>query len=155
MCSLRLSRVALFIIASVTTNLHAQEHADSALCVAGMPAEVALAMQRQQNAWNEADLVSFMKGYHQSDALMFVGKSGVTYGHEATLQRYQVGYPNAAAMGHLSFKNLKWIQIGPDAGWLLGTWRLEKQDREDDEGMYTLLWRRLDGVWLIVADHSS
>ena len=32
---------------------------------------------------------------------------------------------------------------------------LKKEAQEDAEGMYTLLWRKLDGIWLIVADHGS
>ena len=127
----------------------------STLRVPGMPETVALTMQRQQDAWNEADLVGFMEGYLPSDSLMFIGKSGVTYGHEATLKRYMKGYPDAAAMGTLTFQNLQWISLGDDAGWLMGKWALKKEAQEDAEGMYTLLWRKLDGTWLIVADHSS
>ena len=120
-----------------------------------MPEAVAVTMQRQQDAWNQADLVGFMEGYLPSDSLMFIGKSGVTYGHEATLKRYMTGYPDASAMGTLTFQNLQWISLGDHAGWLMGKWALKKEAQEDAEGMYTLLWRKLNGTWLIVADHSS
>ena len=103
----------------------------------------------------QADLAGFMEGYLPSDSLMFIGKSGVTYGHEATLKRYMKGYPDASAMGTLTFQNLQWISLGDHAGWLMGKWALKKEAQEDAEGMYTLLWRKLDGTWLIVADHSS
>ena len=127
----------------------------SSLRVPGMPEAVAATMQRQQDAWNHADLVGFMEGYLPSDSLMFIGKSGVTYGHEATLKRYMKGYPDASAMGTLTFQNLQWISLGDHAGWLMGKWSLKKEAQEDAAGMYTLLWRKLDGTWLIVADHSS
>lgn len=127
----------------------------SSLRIPGMPEAVAATMQRQQDAWNQADLVGFMEGYLPSDSLMFIGKSGVTYGHEATLKRYMTGYPDASAMGTLRFQNLQWISLGDHAGWLMGKWALKKEAQEDAEGMYTLLWRKLDGTWLIVADHSS
>ncbi|RYY67829.1 MAG: DUF4440 domain-containing protein, partial [Chitinophagaceae bacterium] len=39
----------------------------------------------QQKAWNNGDLVSFMDTYWKSDSLMFIGKSGVTYGWQNTL----------------------------------------------------------------------
>jgi len=127
----------------------------STLRVPGMPEAVAATMQRQQDAWNQADLRGFMDGYLPSDSLMFIGKSGVTYGHQPTLKRYMTGYPDAAAMGTLTFQNLQWISLGDHAGWLMGKWSLKKEAQEDAEGMYTLLWRKLDGIWLIVADHSS
>lgn len=133
----------------------AQDVDTSPLLVQGMPEPVAATMQRQQDAWNRADLVGFMEGYLPSDSLMFIGKSGVTYGHEATLKRYMTGYPDASAMGTLTFQNLQWISIGDNAGWLMGKWALKKEAQEDAAGMYTLLWRKLDGTWLIVADHSS
>lgn len=133
----------------------AQDVDMSPLLVQGMPEPVAATMQRQQDAWNRADLVGFMEGYLPSDSLMFIGKSGVTYGHEATLKRYMTGYPDASAMGTLTFQNLQWISIGDNAGWLMGKWALKKEAQEDAAGMYTLLWRKLDGTWLIVADHSS
>lgn len=133
----------------------AQDMDGSSLLVQGMPEPVAATMQRQQDAWNRADLVGFMEGYLPSDSLMFIGKSGVTFGHAATLERYMTGYPDAAAMGTLTFENLKWISLGRKAGWLMGKWALQKESQEDAEGMYTLLWQKIDGMWLIVADHSS
>lgn len=133
----------------------AQDMDGSSLLVQGMPEPVAATMQRQQDAWNRADLTGFMKGYLPSDSLMFIGKSGVTFGHAATLERYMTGYPDAAAMGTLTFENLKWISLGRKAGWLMGKWALQKESQEDAEGMYTLLWQKIDGMWLIVADHSS
>ena len=95
----------------------------SSLQAPGMPEAVAATMQRQQDAWNQADLAGFMEGYLPSDSLMFIGKSGVTYGHEATLKRYMKGYPDASAMGTLTFQNLQWISLGDHAGWLWGSGR--------------------------------
>ena len=44
-------------------------------------------MQQQQDAWNKGDIESFMTGYWNSDSLMFIGSSGVTYGYKNTLER--------------------------------------------------------------------
>lgn len=129
--------------------------AGPSLHVEGMPQEVAAVMERQQYAWNRGDLEGFMQGYWQSDSLMFIGKSGVTQGHAATLSRYKEGYPDTDAMGKLAFTNVRWISLGIDHGWLLGEWKLERLNGESTGGMYTLLWRRKEGSWVIVADHSS
>ena len=123
--------------------------------VEGMPVEVAEIMANQLKAWNAADLVGFMRGYWESDSLRFVGSSGVTRGHRATLQRYIEGYPDAQAMGQLTFVNQEWVSLGDQAGWLLGSWHLDKEGLEDAQGMYSLLWRKVEGHWVIVADHSS
>jgi len=123
--------------------------------VNGMPSEVAQAMTDQVAAWNRADLPGFMNGYWESDSLMFVGSSGLTLGHQATLDRYLKSYPDASAMGQLTFENQTWISLSATSGWLLGAWHLAKEGREDAQGMYTLLWRKVKGRWVIVADHSS
>lgn len=130
------------------------EWAGPSLHVEDMPQEVAAVMEKQQYAWNHGDLEGFMQGYWRSDSLMFIGKSGVTQGHAATLSRYQAGYPDLETMGQLTFTNLKWLSIGSDHGWLLGEWKLERSNGEGSGGMYTLLWRRRGGSWVIVADHS-
>lgn len=123
--------------------------------VPGMPVEVIEVMARQQEAWNRGDLVGFMDGYWESDSLVFVGSSGLTAGHQATLERYQNSYPNQAAMGTLTFTNVAWQGLGAEAGWLVGRWSLSKSMGDGAQGMYTLLWRVVEGRWVIVADHSS
>jgi|MDTB01.2.fsa_nt_gb uncharacterized protein (TIGR02246 family) len=123
--------------------------------VGGMPDQVAQVMTSQMDAWNQGDLEGFMQGYWRSDSLLFVGKSGITRGHSATLERYQLGYPTQADMGTLTFRNDKWVRVSRSSGWLVGGWHLEKEGQTNAEGMYTLLWKRIHGDWVIVADHSS
>ncbi len=57
----------------------------------------------QTEAWNRGDIEQFMHGYWENDSLMFIGKSGVTYGWTNTLNNYKKGYPDTAAMGKLHF----------------------------------------------------
>ena len=75
--------------------------------VVGMPEEVVRVMASQMNAWNQGNLEGFMQGYWPSDSLLFVGKSGITRGHAATLERYRLGYPTQADMGTPTFHNEK------------------------------------------------
>src|SRR5689334_2732823 len=49
-------------------------------------------LNEQTYAWNSGDIDAFMKGYWQNDSLMFVGKSGVTYGWKNTLNNYKKNY---------------------------------------------------------------
>ena len=60
-------------------------------------------MEAQESAWNKGDLERFMMGYWQNEALVFVGRSGPTYGYVNTLDSYRKGYPDKETMGELHF----------------------------------------------------
>lgn len=125
-----------------------------ALCqihVPGMPTQVLHTMESQQYAWNSGDLDAFMVGYWESDSLLFIGSRGVNSGYATTLENYKKSYPNKDAMGTLIFKNRSWTHISENAGLLIGSWRIS----EEAHGMYSLIWKKIDGRWVIVADHSS
>jgi ketosteroid isomerase-like protein len=109
---------------------------------------------RQTQAWNRGDLRGFMNGYWESDSLMYIGKGGVTYGFARTLQRYEQNYGDTARMGKLSFQILHLLRLSDDHYYVVGKWSL-KRSAGDVGGHYTLLWRKIRGQWVIVADHSS
>ncbi|MGB3851014.1 MAG: nuclear transport factor 2 family protein [Tunicatimonas sp.] len=111
-------------------------------------------MDQQVRCWNEGDLDCFMEGYWRSDSLMFIGKSGITYGYDSTLANYQKRYPDRAAMGTLHFDILSLEALSESAYFMVGRWSLQRSIG-DLEGYFTLLFRRIDGQWRIVKDHSS
>jgi hypothetical protein len=98
---------------------------------------------------------NFMNGYWKSDSLMYIGKSGVTYGYNSTLERYKKNYPDKSTMGTLKFDIIKVNFISNDACFVVGKWHLTRPEKGDVGGHYTLLWRKMKGNWVIVADHSS
>lgn len=108
----------------------------------------------QTIAWNNGSVEAFMKGYWNNDSLMFIGKSGVTYGYQNTLMNYKKNYSNADAMGTLSFDLVKLQRLSPEYYFIVGKWHL-KRKIGDVGGHYNLLFRQINGSWLIVADHSS
>jgi ketosteroid isomerase-like protein len=111
-------------------------------------------LAEQTVQWNKGDIESFMKGYWNSDSLLFVGKSGAKYGYQTTLQNYKKGYPDVAAMGKLHFDILNIKKLSPDCYFVLGKWALTRTIGNVD-GHYTLIFRKIDGKWVIVSDHSS
>lgn len=111
-------------------------------------------LDRQTKAWNRGNLEEFMEGYWQNDSLMFIGKSGVTYGYQNTLENYKTGYPDTAHMGKLTFNILHVKRVSSDAYFVVGKWFL-KRSVGDAGGHYTLWFRKIKGKWQIVADHSS
>lgn len=111
-------------------------------------------MAHQETAWNTGDLEGFMKGYWESDSLRFIGKSGITFGWKPTLANYQRSYPDRAAMGQLHFTILRVESTGKHTAFVTGAWKLVRE-KDTPQGYFTLLWRKIDGKWVIVADHSS
>lgn len=108
----------------------------------------------QTKAWNNGDIVNFMEGYLPSDSLLFVGKSGPTYGYNNTLNNYKKGYPDTAAMGKLTFTLLSLSPIQKKHYRVLGKWEL-KRIKGDLSGYFTLLLEKIKGKWFVIQDHSS
>ena len=116
--------------------------------------EIRSLLDQQTISWNKGDLVEFMKGYWKSDSLMFIGKSGVTYGYTNTLENYKRNYQGEAQMGKLSFNLIKVEKLCEDHYFVLGKWML-KRTAGDVSGHYTLIFKKIDGRWVIISDHSS
>jgi len=111
-------------------------------------------LDSQNQAWNRGDLEGFMKGYWENDSLRFIGKSGITYGYNNTLNNYKRGYPDTAAMGKLQFTILVVKKLSPRYYEVVGKWYL-KRSIGDVSGHYTLLLRKINSKWVIISDHSS
>jgi ketosteroid isomerase-like protein len=116
--------------------------------------EIRAVLNSQIISWNHGDLEKFMEGYWKNDSLMFIGKSGVTHGYQATLDRYKKNYPDADSRGLLSFDLLEIKELSPEYYWVLGKWHL-KRKAGDTGGHYTLLFKKIKGKWKVIADHSS
>lgn len=108
----------------------------------------------QTEAWNRGDIDSFMKTYWKSDSLMFIGKNGVTYGWTNTLNNYKKNYPDTTAMGRLSFDIISVKRLSFQYFHVIGKWHLQRSIG-DLSGHYTLLLKKINGRWVIIADHSS
>ncbi|MEQ8473670.1 MAG: nuclear transport factor 2 family protein [Marinoscillum sp.] len=126
----------------------------SPLWLFGQESQIRTVISDQIDCWNKGNLECYMEGYWKSDQLMFIGKSGVTYGWEATLTKYQKSYPNQAAMGALSLNVLEIYPLSDDYWHVVGRWALDR-DAGDLQGHFSLIFRKINGNWLIVVDHSS
>ena len=120
----------------------------------GQEAAIRSLLQKQTEAWNRGDIEGFMEGYWKSDSLMFIGKSGITYGWQQTLNNYKKGYPDKAAMGELTFTLIEIKKLSSKYYSVVGKWHL-KRTIGDVGGHYTLLMKKIDGKWVVVSDHSS
>lgn len=115
--------------------------------------EIRKVMSLQENAWNEGNIEQFMQGYWKSDSLMFIGKNGIKYGWETTLDNYKTSYPDKTAMGKLNFEILK-LEVNNNTAYMLGKWELLRQE-DTPNGYFTLYWKKVDSKWVITIDHTS
>lgn len=112
-------------------------------------------MSEQETCWNTGDLECFMQHYWHSDSLLFIGKSGLTYGWQPTLDNYISSYPDKLAMGKLTFTNEVKEFIDIETVQVIGQWELQRDSLENLGGFYSLVWKIKKGEWVIVSDHSS
>lgn len=111
-------------------------------------------LDKQTEAWNKGDIDAFMQTYWKNDSLVFVGKNGVTYGWQNTLDNYRKGYPDKTAMGRLQFTIIRIEFLSDQICNVIGKWHLTRTIG-NLQGHYTLIIKRINGKWLIVQDHSS
>jgi len=112
-------------------------------------------MRKQEAAWSEGDLEAFMEGYWNSEKLSFGGRKGFTYGYDNVLRNYQQGYPTKEIMGKLTFNIVDIMPLSKDAAYVLGIYHLEVLDDSNPSGFFTLVFRKINGDWKIVTDHTS
>lgn len=118
-------------------------------------------LDAQVAAWNAGDIRGFMTGYEQSDSLTFVSDGQLRRGWQAALYAYMRTYPDAAAMGTLTFEDIDIDVLAPDVALVQGLFRLRiaaGNGREASEplGLFSLVLRR-DPTrgWVIIHDHTS
>ncbi|PVY40819.1 YybH family protein [Pontibacter virosus] len=119
-------------------------------------AQVRDMLASQSACWSQGDLDCFMQDYWKSDSLLFVGKSGLTYGWQKTLDNYRKSYPDPAAMGKLTFDLKEMRHLTADHMLVVGKWHLQrKAELGDLQGHFSIILKRFPEGWKIVADHSS
>ena len=139
--------VYLFLIAGILFSCSTSNPSDD-------KEEILNSMKLSQDYWNAGDLENFMHNYWESDSLKFIGKSGVTYGWQASLDRYLTSYPDKSKQGTLKFDFLHLEKIEQNHYFQVGKYTLFRE-ADTLSGHFTLLWQKIDGDWRIVADHSS
>lgn len=111
-------------------------------------------LKAQRIAWSKNNIEEFMEGYWKSDSLKFYGSNGVTYGWDNTLERYKKSYPTEEHTGKLSFKINDITKISDGAYYVLGEYHI-KRDLGNADGIFMLIFKRIEGEWKIIADTSS
>lgn len=116
--------------------------------------EITAMMVQQARDWSNGDLEGFMNGYVRSDSLRFVGSGGITYGWQKTLDNYKKRYPNKDHTGVLTFDLKDFDQLARDVFLVIGEYHL-KRKVGDADGIFSIVLKKIDGQWKIIADHTS
>jgi ketosteroid isomerase-like protein len=118
--------------------------------------QVRQVLDDQAACWSNGDLECYMAGYWKSDSLVFIGKNGLTYGWQATLNNYKRNYPDTAAMGKLTFDILEMNPLSEETMLVIGKWHLKREVEAGDlEGHFSVIFQLFDDGWKITSDHSS
>jgi len=117
--------------------------------------QIRAVLDEQVVAWNRGDLEAFMKGYWKSADLTFFSGGTMVSGWQETLDRYNKRYKSAGnEMGKLDFTDLKIEVLGPKAAFVRGRFHL-KMSNGDQQGIFTLTFRKFAEGWRIIHDHTS
>jgi hypothetical protein len=108
----------------------------------------------QEIAWNQGNIEEFMKGYWNSDSLVFIGRSGLTYGYTQALNNYRKNYSDTVKMGQLKYDLLRIESLSSGSYFVIGKFFL-KRSVGDIGGIFSLVFRKINGKWFIVVDHTS
>jgi hypothetical protein len=125
-----------------------------ALAQPGDAVSIRKVLDEQIKEWNKGNIDGFMQGYWRNDSLMFIGKSGINWGWQKTLNNYKKNYPDTIAMGKLSYDIILVKELSPEYYYVVGKWMLTRSIGNVG-GHYNLLFRKINGQWLSIADHSS
>ena len=134
----------LFLFISLSTS--AQTEAEDRKAILAV-------LKMQQDAWNKGDLEGFMQGYIKSDSLKFYGSRGLTNGWQNTLDNYKKGYPTKEHTGNLTFTIDALTKIEEGSYYMMGQFHLVR-DAGNANGVFLIIFRKIEGEWKIIADLS-
>jgi len=115
--------------------------------------QISSVMKEQMAAWNAGDMDRYMNTYWRSDSLMFIGRE-IEVGWNYVLKNYKRAYPDTASMGKLDFEIVKMKRLSGLYYSVVGKWHL-KRSGGDQNGAFTLLFKKIKNKWVIIQDHSS
>lgn len=115
--------------------------------------EILRILDSQAAAWSNYNIEKFMEGYWKNDSLKFYGANGITYGWKNTLDNYKKRYPTRDHTGILTFKINDISKINEDAYYVMGSYYL-KRVIGDANGIFMIIFKKINGKWKIIADTS-
>ncbi len=147
--------VGVTACATSPEELRAQELAAFQAVQADAERDIRKVLNEQDAAWNAGDIDGFMSTYWNSEELRFASGDTITWGWQASLDRYKSKYDTPQKMGKLSTEIQEIKVFSDNDAMVFGRWYLTREGIDDAGGVFTLIFEKIDGNWLIVSDHTS
>ena len=116
--------------------------------------EIKTTLHKSAADWSSGNIEAFMDAYWKSEKLQFIGKTGITYGWQQTFDNYLKRYPTKDHTGKLTFKILSVDFLAKDLYSLTGEYHLDRKVGNAN-GIFTLIFKKIDNKWVIISDHSQ
>jgi uncharacterized protein (TIGR02246 family) len=116
--------------------------------------DIRATMDQQLEGWNTGSVDGFMKGYWKSEKFTFQSKNKRLNGFEQLAAMYKKNYAGDK-MGTLNFKDIEVKALAENLYLVIGRWQVITKNKEKNEGLFTLIFRKIDDKWKIIHDHSS
>jgi uncharacterized protein (TIGR02246 family) len=113
-------------------------------------------LNEQVDAWNSGDLEKFVSSY--APKCTFVGGNQVSETTRAdVLAHYEKKYPSREARGKLTFSGLTVHLLDAEIATVTGHFHLDRGPSGGGPagGVFSLVFKRIEGNWKIVLDHTS
>ncbi len=152
--------LALLFIAIAPTSRAQSDR--QAVATAADETEIRATIKAQTEAWNRADIPTFMQAYEDSPDTTFIGLT-LRKGFQPILERYQQNYTTREQMGTLTFSDVDIRLLSSGCGkseiaLVTGKFHLDrtaKGEAKKDDGIFSLVWRKGPHGWKIILDHTS
>jgi uncharacterized protein (TIGR02246 family) len=137
--------VALFLLSSCTEQINRTEEGKAVVKV----------LMDQQDAWNETNLEGYLDGYWDNEKVRFVTNSKILNGLDEIREMYQKGYDSPEKFGVLTFDIQVVDVLSADLAMVVGKYQLKRENEKRRVGRFTLLFRKINGEWKVIQDHTS
>lgn len=133
--------IILLVIVSCNTNDNAQ-------------LDISNVLKKQTDEWNKGNIDGFMQGYWNSKDLRFITKRGIKFSYDSVANGYKKSYNTKEKMGELTFSKLQFFDLDDhQLKQVYGMWKVSKMN-ETDSGNFSLIFKKIDGHWKIIVDHT-
>ncbi|MEE4212179.1 MAG: nuclear transport factor 2 family protein [Parvularcula sp.] len=117
-------------------------------------AEVAAVLDEQVADWNSGDIEGYLDHLHKGERTRHIIGAQEVVGFEAIRQGYLERNPDPEKLGRISYRDLDVTPLGEDAALAFAHWTFEIGEMER-HGVFTLLFEKIDGRWLVTHDHTA
>lgn len=115
--------------------------------------EMTTLMNQSAKTWNQGDLKGFVNIYKNSEDTLYIS-TRIVKGYANISKRFIEKYSNHP-LGKLDFTIDDVNALSDQYRFVIGTFHLARKGMPDANGVFSLLFEKVDDQWKIVTDHTS